>query len=171
MARPVDQMSQEGGEKRGDRFDLQKWLRDRQRGAKLLAELRLITTCPPYTYMGWHQRKGREAEDLGWTSPPPSRRVRGAAAPSTQENTPSGDWKGARRRRKRSSIPCQRRLGMEEQGARARAGQNVLFPCPFLLFLFSGGLGRRRSGIGNAGLGQVKAMYEKPAAVASGPLP
>ena len=50
--------------------------------------------------------------------------------------------------------------GMKERWARAQAGHNVLFLCLFLLFLFSGGLGRRGSGcpirIGNASLGRDK---------------
>ena len=39
--------------------------------------------------MGGHQREGREVEELGWRSPSPRFRVRGAAASSTPEDTPS----------------------------------------------------------------------------------
>ena len=39
--------------------------------------------------MGGHQREGCEDEGLGWRPPSPPCRVRGAAAPSTLEDTPS----------------------------------------------------------------------------------
>ena len=51
--------------------------------------------------------------------------------------------------------------GTEEQGAWARARQNVFFPRLPLSFLFSGRLGRRSEGparIGNAGLGRDRVM-------------
>ena len=48
----------------------------------------------PLTYMGEHQRVGREAEDLERRSPSAPRRVQGAAAPSAApsalEDTPLG---------------------------------------------------------------------------------
>ena len=56
---------------------------------------------------------------------------------------------------------------MEEQGARARAEQNVLF-LVFFFVSFFGRPGRRRSEsparIGNAGVRRDMVMYEKPTA-------
>ena len=40
------------------------------------------------TLNGWAQTRAREAEDLGWRSPSPPCRVRGAAAPSIPEDIP-----------------------------------------------------------------------------------
>ena len=131
IARPVDQLPQEGGKERGASvWRPKKRLRDRQREAKRLVELRPITTCPTHTETGGHQREGREAEDWG--------------GGRLHNNAECGARRRLRHRKTRLRRP--RRLeggregggsgvrsaleeagGVEEQGARAWARQNILF--------------------------------------------
>ena len=118
--------------------------------------------------MGGYQQEGREAEDLGRRSPSPPRRVRGAAAPSTLEDTPSGaPATGGGREGGGSGVRVRVRGWRSREPGRGPDRMFFSFVF-FLLFVFSGRLGRRRSGsparIGNAGLGRDKVIFEKPAA-------
>ena len=107
----------------------------------------------------WGGCRFRHRVECGAQRRPRHRKTR-LPGPRRQEGEREGGGSGVRVRARGAG-------GMEEQGARAQAGQNVLFLRLLLLFHFSGRVRRRRSGsparIGNAGLGRDKVMHVRKA--------
>ena len=98
--------------------------------------------------MGGHQQEDRRAEHLRWSSLLHHAEYGAQRHLSTGRHAfgGPGDRKGGEREAKAISGPHQRRLGMEEQGARARAGQNVLSFVFSFCFFFLAGWGERDQG-------------------------
>ena len=97
---------------------------------------------------GWAPTRRLRAEDLGWRPLSPPRRVQGTAAPSTLEGAPLGPRRLEGREGGGSGVQVRVGGGWGDGGAMSPgAGRaECSFLLSFPLFLFSSGLGRRRSG-------------------------